>query len=53
MLNEDQRSAILDGELVKVAYDGGHLVSRTPTQAVVEYGRQPNHILHLLLSVFS
>jgi hypothetical protein len=50
-LDEAQRSAILDQELVKIVGEGGNVLARTPTSAVVAFGEPVNHVLHLLVSV--
>jgi hypothetical protein len=50
-VDEAKRSAILDQELVKIVGSGGHVLARTPTSAVVAFGKPVNHVLHLLVSV--
>ena len=50
-LDEAKRSAILDHQLVKIVGNGGQVLARTPTSAVVAFGKPVNHILHLLVSV--
>lgn len=52
-MTEQQRSQILDQTLIAKASQGGRLETRTATTAVVVAGKPINHILHLLLSVFS
>jgi hypothetical protein len=37
-LDESQRSAVLDQEPLKVVGNGGHVLARTPTSAVVDVG---------------
>jgi hypothetical protein len=50
-LDESQRSAVLDQKPLKVVGNGGRVLGRTPTSAVVDVGTPVNHILHLLISV--
>lgn len=50
---EQQRSQILDQTLIAKASQGGRLETRTATTAVVVMGKPVNHVLHLLISVFT
>lgn len=46
--------AVLDAELAKRASAGWRLVLReSDTEAVMEKGKRPNHLLHFLISVFT
>lgn len=46
--------AVLDAELAKRVARGWRLVLReSDTEAVIEKGKRPNHVLHLLISVFT
>jgi hypothetical protein len=51
-LSEQQRSKILDEELLRRVSQGAKVQARTPTSAVVVSGQPVNHVLHLLISVF-
>jgi hypothetical protein len=50
-LTESQRADVLDQQLLKVVGNGGQVLTRTSTEAVVDVGTPVNHILHLLISV--
>lgn len=52
MLSPNERSAILDQQLMVIASQGGRVETRTADWAVVVTGRPVNHVLHLLLSLF-
>jgi hypothetical protein len=51
MIAIDQRSLVLDRAVNRAVAGGGRLVSRGQVEAVVEFGRRPSHILHLLLTL--
>lgn len=51
--SEAERSAVLDHHLVLATGRGGHVETRSATEAVVVYGKPVNHVLHLLLTVFT
>jgi hypothetical protein len=48
-LLEAERSQILDRVLVNRTATGGHVETRSATEAVVIYDKPVNHVLHLLL----
>lgn len=48
-LSEAERSAILDNVLISRAAAGGTVVTRSPTSAVLVFGKPINHLLHLVL----
>jgi hypothetical protein len=52
-LSQAERASILENNLVQATGQGGHVETRSATEAVVVYGRPVNHVLHLLLSVFT
>jgi Protein of unknown function (DUF2510) len=53
-LSEAERSEILDETILKlVARMGDRVETRTATSAVMVVGKPTNHILHLLLTVFT
>ena len=53
-LSEADRSAILDHDLVmRTGQSGAHVEARSATEGVVVYGKPVNHVLHLLLTVFT
>jgi hypothetical protein len=49
----DQRRAVLAREVARAVANGARIQSQDPYQAVVVYGRPVNHVLHLLLSIFT
>ena len=51
ILSEQERSQILEQNLIAMTMRQGHVETRTWTQAVVVFGKPVNHVLHLLLSV--
>ncbi|MDI3312947.1 MAG: hypothetical protein QJR12_01265 [Mycobacterium sp.] len=51
VFSSQQRSEILDQQLMAMASHGGRVMSRADTWAVVARGRPVNHVLHLLLSL--
>jgi hypothetical protein len=53
VLSPQQRNQILDQQLMAMARQGGRVTSRADTWAVVTKGRPVNHVLHLLLSLFT
>jgi len=50
---DDERRQILGWEIQARAARGGRLELREGESAVIVYGRPCNHLLHLLLSVFT
>lgn len=53
-LSVDERSQILDQTILKLAAKMGDRVeTRTATSAIMVVGKPTNHILHLLLTVFT
>jgi hypothetical protein len=52
-LSQAERGSILEDNLLEAGSQGGHVETRSATEAVVVYGRPVNHVLHLLLSVFT
>ena len=53
VLSESERSAVLDRAVMMAVSRGGRVEYRTPTQAVIVYGRQVNNVLHALLFIFT
>jgi hypothetical protein len=53
MVPLDQRALALDAAVSRAARDGGRLVTQGQTEAVLEYGQRPNHVLHAILSIFT
>jgi hypothetical protein len=52
-LTEQQRSAILQQELVARTGPGVRVVAQSPTSASVVSGSEANHVVHALLAIFS
>lgn len=52
-LSAEQRSAILAQQIAAQAMQGWRVESRSEFQAVLVKGQPVNHILHLLISVFT
>jgi hypothetical protein len=52
-LTLEERSAALDNAVVDSTRSGWRTLSRTQTQAQLVKGKPTNHILHLILSVFT
>jgi hypothetical protein len=49
----EQRSVALDRAVSIAALSGGRMVTRGQTEAVMEFGQKPNHVLHAILSIFT
>lgn len=48
-----ERTALLDQAVMLAVSRGGRVEARTQFQAVIVYGRQPNNVLHALLTIFT
>lgn len=51
VLTPQHRADILNGAIAQQLSIGGRLVANTPPHAVVSFGGEANHVLHLLLSL--
>lgn len=49
----EERSSILEASVRRAARKGWRVVSQTQTQAQLVKGKPTNHLLHLLLSIFT
>jgi len=49
--NLEQRKKLLERFATTEIARGSRLISQTDESVVLEYGKRPNHILHLLLSI--
>lgn len=47
-----ERVAALESAITRASMMHGRLASRTHNEAVFEFGQNPNHILHAILSIF-
>jgi len=52
-VSDEELEAELDRQIASAISKGWRLESRSRYTAVVVYGHRPNHVLHLLLSVFT
>lgn len=52
-ITPDERKAKLDALIVDWTRGGWKLETRSDYQAVISKGHRPNHILHLLLTIFT
>jgi hypothetical protein len=50
-VTSEQKKQLLEGFIVKEVSKGWRLISQTENSVTLEYGKKPNHILHLLLSI--
>jgi len=53
MATEQERAEIMTQTVFELQANGFKLVTREPTRAVFVHGKNPNHVLHLLLSLIS
>jgi len=49
----DHRRALLGQAIAQWVHAGARVESQSDTQAVMVTGKQPNHVLHLLLTIFT
>jgi hypothetical protein len=53
VLSRDERADRLDAAIAELVEYGGRIESRTSCQAVILSGSEPNHVVHVILTVFT